>query len=319
MASKNYAYYIRGSQIALVQEDFTIGSNWKSPVEAIANGLEIEYAYSPRYLKPAKEASTAASGDAYHLYNGWFVVDGYLTLGASFITFAGYSDIAVDSHILIEGSERWNGIHKVKAVQALSGTTHAGIQTYTRVSQGTKYFTDSSVTFVDDETITGVSTEFDEIFSASPGSNEYIWIAGSDSTAGLNNGLFSGWSFSGTTLTLSSGTHYQAANREETAATPVLYADASNAIYIYEAFRENGGANFYSGVDVMNDESDTIDLPEYLAKALVYYVKAKVAEDLMDIDGKEYFMREFRRIVEKHENSRIWGSRRIFPGPTAIR
>ena len=75
----------------------------------------------------------------------------------------------------------------------------------------------------------------------------------------------------------------------------------------------------YSPTNAIIDESDTIDLPEYLAKALVYYVKAKIAEDTLQMDAKEYFMREFRRIVEKYENSRIWGSRRIFPGIGAIR
>ena len=75
----------------------------------------------------------------------------------------------------------------------------------------------------------------------------------------------------------------------------------------------------YYAVDVLNDESDTIDLPEYLAKALVYYVKAKISEDQMDLEGKEYYMREFRRILEKHESSKIWGSRVMIPGNSAIR
>ena len=66
-SSKYYAYYIRGRQLAVVQHDYTLGSGqtlsqpglnsvgargdvlWKSPTEAVADGLEIEYAYSPRY------------------------------------------------------------------------------------------------------------------------------------------------------------------------------------------------------------------------------------------------------------------------------
>ena len=75
----------------------------------------------------------------------------------------------------------------------------------------------------------------------------------------------------------------------------------------------------YYAVDVLDDESDTIDLPEYLAKALVYYVKGKISEDQMDLEGKEYYMREFRRILEKHESSKIWGSRVMIPGNSAIR
>ena len=75
----------------------------------------------------------------------------------------------------------------------------------------------------------------------------------------------------------------------------------------------------YYAVDALNDETDTIDLPEYLAKALVYYVKAKIAEDQMNIEVKEYMMREFRRMVEKHESSKVAGPRKIMPGSHAIR
>ena len=48
-SNKNYAYYLRGSEIALIEEDLSNDSKWKSPTEAITDGLEIEYAYSPRY------------------------------------------------------------------------------------------------------------------------------------------------------------------------------------------------------------------------------------------------------------------------------
>ena len=83
MASKKkYSYYLRGNQIALIEEDTGLGSGtcslsnyknqsacenaggtwtaastsgadmgqYKSPQESIADGLEIEYAYSPRYF-----------------------------------------------------------------------------------------------------------------------------------------------------------------------------------------------------------------------------------------------------------------------------
>tara|TARA_R110000824_G_scaffold192970_1_gene375252 strand:- start:1529 stop:1936 length:408 start_codon:yes stop_codon:yes gene_type:complete len=69
----------------------------------------------------------------------------------------------------------------------------------------------------------------------------------------------------------------------------------------------------------INDEDSTINLPTYLSKALVYYVKAKVSEDVANIEAKEYFMREFKKMVEKHNNSRIKGPRLIVPGSHAIR
>jgi hypothetical protein len=72
-------------------------------------------------------------------------------------------------------------------------------------------------------------------------------------------------------------------------------------------------------VDVLNDESDEIDVPSYLNKALVYYVKAKMAEDMRDMEGREYFMREFRIMVEKHQSSLIKTGRFISSGAHSIR
>ena len=75
----------------------------------------------------------------------------------------------------------------------------------------------------------------------------------------------------------------------------------------------------YNPANTIVDESDSIDIPEYLAKALVYYVKARIAEDQMDLEAKEYLMREFRRILEKHESSKVRGPRVMVPGSHGIR
>ena len=75
----------------------------------------------------------------------------------------------------------------------------------------------------------------------------------------------------------------------------------------------------YYSVDVLEDESFQLNLPIYLQKALVYYVKAKLAEDAGELKLREYAMREFRKMIEKHENSRISGLRITSPGSHAIR
>ena len=67
------------------------------------------------------------------------------------------------------------------------------------------------------------------------------------------------------------------------------------------------------------DESSEINLPPYLAKALVYYVKAKLQEDIGKMDLSEYFMKEFKSMLEKHENSKVAGPRILMPGANAIR
>jgi hypothetical protein len=75
----------------------------------------------------------------------------------------------------------------------------------------------------------------------------------------------------------------------------------------------------YYKISALQDESFELDLPLYLQKALVYYVKAKLAEDVAQIELKEYMMKEFRRMLEKYENSRISGLRIISSGANAIR
>ena len=75
----------------------------------------------------------------------------------------------------------------------------------------------------------------------------------------------------------------------------------------------------YSPGASINDEGDDIDLEPYLVKALVCYTKARFAEDSGNIEIKEYMMREFRKMVEKHNNAKVWGPRRIMSGPNAIR
>ena len=69
----------------------------------------------------------------------------------------------------------------------------------------------------------------------------------------------------------------------------------------------------------ISDENDDIDISEYLAKALVYYVKGKLAEDVGNIELKEYMMREYKKIIERYESNRLVGPRIISSGYHAIR
>ena len=213
MALKNYAYYLRGNQIALVQEDYTNDSRWKSPVEAITDGLEVEYAYSPRYFIDETEDKNTA-------------IDTYVSLdGLLKIIAQGDDDYSASpeslsdgSYIVLKKAGRFNGLHKVKEA-------------------GVGYIT--------------------------------------------------------------------------------FYTKYSGSATVQKAFEET--PDLYYNVDALNDESDTIDLPEYLAKALVYYVKAKMAEDQRDMEAKDYYLKEFRAIIERHESSKVWGARQVIPGTHSIR
>jgi len=229
-ARRYYAYYIRGRKLALVEYDNVSGSGqtldqpslddigpggglqWKSPTATVADGIEVEYAYSPRYFIESTDVSTTTA-------SGWDQDnDGNFRLRAADGTdWTSSPNLSAVEYIVLKNAGRFNGLHKVSLVQSTR------IVTTTKVSASTS------------------NTDFEE--------------------------------------------------------TVTLYYD----------------------VNALNDESDTIDLPEYLSKALVYYVQGKLAEDQMDIERKEYFMREFRRILEKHESSKIWGSRMIIAGPASIR
>ena len=96
-----------------------------------------------------------------------------------------------------------------------------------------------------------------------------------------------------------------------------LYTKFSGSASVEVAFEE--APELYYNVSVLQDESFELDLPLYLQKALVYYVKAKLAEDAGELKLREYAMREFKKMIEKHENSRISGLRINTAGSHAIR
>ena len=72
-------------------------------------------------------------------------------------------------------------------------------------------------------------------------------------------------------------------------------------------------------VDGHIDETATIDIPEYLAKALVYYIKGRLSEDQMEIEGKEYFMHQFQKMLDTHENNKTHGLSQTLVGNWGVR
>ena len=234
MASrKAYAYYLRGKQIAIIEQDSVLGdgqtltppglndvgpdgdSLWKSPLTAVADGLEIEYVYSPRYSITNTNTTHTTLTNYKSASSG-----GYLKVKGGSVNYD--TTLDVGDHIVLRNAGQFNGLHKIRAFEDAAATNDS-------IIFNTKYSGSSSW------------SEFEE------------------------------------TVTL------------------------------------------YYSIDVLNDESDVIDLPDYLAKALVYYIKAKLAEDAMELELKLYFMKEFHAIVEKYENSKVWGARMISSGPNAIR
>jgi len=213
--AKEYAYYIEGNKVAIVERDTAFDNNvnskeygpgvsramWKSPKTSVTDGLEIKYAYNPKYrINDIGDKSTSITG--------YEESDGLLKFTGS-----GLSTDAQITYIVISNSEKWNGLHKIKTL------------------------------------------------------NSSYWIV----------------------ETIYNGT--------DVVENPTAHTD----------------------INVLNDEADTIDIPSYLSKALVYYVKARLAEDSGQIELKEYNMREYKKHIEVYESSLMKGPRIMSSGPYAIR
>lgn len=128
---KEYAYYIKGNKIAVVERNTAFDNDpnsrnygpgtkdiqWESPLTSVTDALEIEYTHVPDFT--LNTSSTVQVNKFY--VNGWTVVDGYLTFlkgvnnGVTNWGNAPYSAAGVDEYINVEGSSRWNGLHKIKA------------------------------------------------------------------------------------------------------------------------------------------------------------------------------------------------------------
>jgi len=212
MATKRkYGYYIKGNRLAIIESGSgsglcslsgysnqttceAAGGTWtengisaengqyKSPIVSVTEGLEIQYAYTPTYrINDIEDKSTAITG--YDESSGLLKFTG-----------SGLSTDAAITHIVIKGSEKWNGLHKINTL------------------------------------------------------NSNYWIV---------------------------ETKYNGAAVTES------------------------GIVAYTDVNVLEDETFELDISRYQANAVVYYLKAKIAEDMGDFKKTQYFMREFKRQMEK--------------------
>tara|TARA_R100000234_G_scaffold3291_3_gene2743 strand:- start:3018 stop:3668 length:651 start_codon:yes stop_codon:yes gene_type:complete len=212
---KEYGYYIEGNKIAIVQKDISFDNDinsrnygpdsdrilWKSPLESITDGIEIQYSYVPEYR--INDASDTQA------------ITGYDEDGTGLLKLTG-STLSTDSsitHIVVEGLDNFNGLHKIKTLNA----------------------------------------------------SYYILETKYSGAAVTNAGTMS------------------------------------------------------IDVSVLQDESFEIDLPTYLQKALIYYIKSKFFEDLGDLEKREYFETLFLEQVERHNNAKIPGFRVMSAGSNAIR
>ena len=342
MASvKEYAYFVKGNRIAIVEKDTAFDNDvnsrdygpgsdraqWKSPLADVTKGLEIEYTYAPDFTL-ASSYQTPQQNQFY--INGWHVYNGYLTFLRSHMedavnwNGAHYSAAADNEYILIRGSNRWNGIHKIQ-----DGTSYGQLQTYTKVNETTETILGSS-----DMNITAASDGLARIHANdssdwwlnaifSPG--DFVFVRGATN---INNGVWEVDSVqSGAGVESAAGIYiknkYFCYHGDDTLSTegidttPNTSAQSNATVHLFGMHRDF--CYFLTDVDVLNNESDELPVPPYLERAMVDYMRARIAEDQGELEMKEYYLKEFRKKVEQHESSKIRGFRGAVAGPHAIR
>jgi hypothetical protein len=359
-SAKEYGYFIKGSKLALIEKDTALDNDvnsrdygpdvtnvrFKSPLSYVTDGIELEYIYSPKY----QVLSNPTIDINKFFINGWTIIEGYLTFLRNIysttvmtdwtstpenaVTSGSSGDTGGQSldYIVVRGSSRWNGLHKVQT---------AGIRghlvTYTKVAENLPYWKEADIDIDTEEKIYdggGDTMWLGDVFSA----GDYVWIGGADEGDGseINYGM---WKIGSVTPSDSAtaansyitvDTKYTIVNAGNTTtgdtgltneysqeASTSANTGASNPLWLYKAYRDF--SYILTDVDVLNDEADEIPISEYLSKAVVYYLKAKTAEDKGDFQLKDVMMREFYRIVEKSDNAKIHTIRRVAPSSAAIR
>jgi hypothetical protein len=342
MAYKKYAYYNKGNKIALIQQSESTssgtlavahctisgystkdtceaaGGQWipssssnmdtvgeyKSPIENVAKGLEIEYTYAPIYNATIVGDHIADT----HRFIGWgsdgdnLVLFTYGTTGVENIS----SLFSADQWIMISGGQ-WSGLHKVK-----SASTEGILTTYTKCKLPWSKLEGITVTFATDETISSASRakDFEVIKDLETRSAPYIFIGG-DIVSGSNAGIYKITLDTADTTGAKLGTvtskylkNFSTGVFEESAASlgaGVDDADIDIHNLVYDEMF------VHEGIEVLEDETFELDLTRYQANAVVYYLQAKKFEDVGDLEKCQYYMRQFKKQLEKGANSRKYG------------
>jgi len=84
-------------------------------------------------------------------------------------------------------------------------------------------------------------------------------------------------------------------------------------------FEDDGATEWNEATEGHIDESAIVDLPDYLAKALIYYIKGRLSEDQKDYEGKEYNMHQFQKMMDTHETNKTHGLSQTLVGSWGVK
>jgi len=319
MASKKYAYFNKGNKLALIQQDTTDVTHqdyakYKSPIETVENGIEIEYSYAPTFRDITVEIDDDGSQPSGHIgIAAWTVVDGYLTFLDTFYNWSAASlnaFLSVGKYIQIHNGE-WAGIHKIKHRGDTTTDTIGGLQTETKVDIPVKYLkTEIDHAYGASVGVSGYFTGVSDKIQSFIPSVKYLHICG-HSTA-FNNAIYSDWTYdpdtdSGrlTPKTIHYANLYEPYYEVGSNINVMLDNAADYTLHFRECFLS---PSYLSGpVEMMEDETFILDLNHYQSQAVVLYLKAKDAEDQGDIEKYEYYMTSFRKQLAKFRSAQKYG------------
>ena len=358
MASKKFAYYNKGNKIGLVEKSPGVGSGGRlavahctisgystkdtceaaggqwipgssgslesygkylSPTEDVANGLEIEYTYSPTYHNATNDKLQTNK----FYVNGWGVVGGYLTFFRCHQTAttnwnaSPYTNVGDDEYILVEGSERWNGLHKVQ-----SADTTGSLKTFTKVNSNWIGVVGSSNIDIAAESggkaLISANNSSNIWLNAQFSAGDYIWILGSANA--LNNGFWEVDSVAAdSSVESTSGIYiknrYFCHDGENTLSTEGIDTSTDTGVTTNESvsiyLAERDFCTIKTDITVMEDESFDLDITRYQGLAIIDYLRSKMAEQMGNMELALYYLARFRKQVEKGASSRKYGPRII--------
>ena len=139
-SAKEYGYFIKGQKLALIEKDTALDNDvnsrdygpdvinvrFKSPLSSVADGIELEYIYSPKYF-------IETTNDVAQNLTQYQSVDGNLAIADNTSAYTNYATtyaLAADKYIVLRKAGRFNGLHKISSIgNGPSGTNNKIILT----------------------------------------------------------------------------------------------------------------------------------------------------------------------------------------------
>ena len=300
MAVKQYGYYMKGNKIALVEKDSSFDNDvtskeygpgsdraqWKSPKSSVHDGLEIQYTYAPTY-NIEDTADVSSSIGNYYSDEGNLVITSRTVVLSAFADGADGdgTDVTVTSadhgfsngdSVIITGTSNYNGTYTIDAVTADTFDIEDSFNTGETTGSAT--------------TLATLNVNYGNLGGYNISDGSYIVLENADRFNGLHK-------------TITKDAHNGGTNNKIKLETKYYGSSSLSEL--------SGIGDLYYNVSPFIDESFDVDLPDYLCKAIVWYLKARQSDDQRDIEGYEYYMARFRKQIEEFKAIRHPGHKMV--------